>query len=626
VDRLAATTLNEILIVRLACLCLALTPVAHANAEVYLTEGTNISVDVTADGRAVIDLLGGLWVIPAAGGAAEELTGGLRPAKKPRWSPNAETLVYQASAATQDQIWLYYLSDGRSHRLGDSRYIDLYPSWHPDGSRIIFSSARHGDGFDLWEIDTETLLTWRLSSHQGNETEPAWSADGRNLIYIHEHDGRWSIMLRRFGRSAVAIVRSEDRLAAPSWRPDGSLITYMKDADDGWSVRMAILSDPILDRPLLAGEDFFLAPVAWQDRQHFFYTADGHVQQRRFDAWSSSSLRFRAAVGRSSPSSTVTIAVRELESIDLPTGRTVIRAGRLYDGLGNSYINNRDIVIDAGRIAAVEERAERDGVIVIDLGDLTVLPGYIDTYASLPADADASLGPLLLSLGVTTLVADHPDAESLNLTWSGKDTPGPRILPADSIRDFDTGASLLMNVGSAPASPAGNSYQDIQIAMGLGASTFVSGLADSSTPTLDSIRNSRQALLLPNPVMPIRRFAETPDLSAIASTVVLGSKPNGLQAGVALHAEFRALVAAGLNEEQALKAAGVNAAAALGLGLKLGRIATGAAADLVLVDGDPLNNIGDTLRIVGIVRNGRFFSVSGLIDHSESAKRAKPVE
>jgi hypothetical protein len=189
-----------------------------------------------------------------------------------------------------------------------------------------------------------------------------------------------------------------------------------------------------------------------------------------------------------------------------------------------------------------------------------------------------------------------------------------------------SGASLLIGAGTMPSSPGGKSYQDVQLASGTGVITFVSGLADNSTPGLDSIRNSRQALLLPNPVTPTRRFTAAPNLSAAASTVVLGSKPNGLQPGVALHAEFRALVAAGLSEEQALKAAGVNAAGALGLGLKLGRIATGAAADLVLVDGDPLNNIGDTLKIIGVVRNGRFFSVSGLIDRSADAKQVKTVE
>jgi imidazolonepropionase-like amidohydrolase len=58
----------------------------------------------------------------------------------------------------------------------------------------------------------------------------------------------------------------------------------------------------------------------------------------------------------------------------------------------------------------------------------------------------------------------------------------------------------------------------------------------------------------------------------------------------------------------------------------LGRVSTGAAADLVLVDGDPLAGIGDALKIVGIVRNGRFFSVSGLIDRAAAAEAAQSVE
>ncbi len=656
---------------RVPVLILALAAFNCAAAEVYLTEGTNISVDVAADGRAAIDLLGGIWILPADGGEAEALQEGLRPARRPRWSPDAEALVYQASTAAHDQVWLYRLSDKRSERLGSGRYFDQHPDWHPGGERIVFSSARSGNGFDLWEIDLTTQIAWRLSSLPGDETEPAWSDDGRSLIYIHEFDGQWSLMLRRFGQADERVARSDTRLAAPAWRPDGSLVTYMQNADDGWSIRMAILSNPVLDRPLVAGEDFFVAPVTWLDRQQLLYTANGHIRKRRFNDWSSINMPFRAAVGKTSTFSNAEVADRELPALEEPAGITVIRAGRLYDGVGGTYRKDCDIVIAGGRIAAVEDRAERAGAIVIDLGDITVLPGYVDAYAALPDDVSESLGPLLLSLGVTTLVAEHRNAAALNSTWSGKDIPGPRVLAASALQNVDSdaeapwlvtvsgdmsagaqqrdsvrhwqsrgvavladswqvglgsGASLLIGAGTMPASPGGKSYQDVQLASGAGVITFVSGLADNATPDLDSIRNSRQALLLPNPVTPTRRFSEPPDLSAAASTVVLGSKPNGLQPGVALHAEFRALVAAGLSEEQALKAAGVNAARALGLDLQLGRIATGAAADLVLVDGDPLNNIGDTLKIVGVVRNGRFFSVSGLIDRSANANQAKTVE
>jgi imidazolonepropionase-like amidohydrolase len=80
---------------------------------------------------------------------------------------------------------------------------------------------------------------------------------------------------------------------------------------------------------------------------------------------------------------------------------------------------------------------------------------------------------------------------------------------------------------------------------------------------------------------------------------------------------------AGLTPLQTLRGMGVNAAAALLADPYLGRIATGAAADLILVDGDPLANIHDALNVVGVVRNGRFHSVSGLLDR---AKIAESVE
>ena len=65
---------------------------------------------------------------------------------------------------------------------------------------------------------------------------------------------------------------------------------------------------------------------------------------------------------------------------------------------------------------------------------------------------------------------------------------------------------------------------------------------------------------------------------------------------------------------------GVNAAAAMLADPYLGRIATGASADFVFVDGDPLADVMDVLNVVAVVRNGRLYSVSGLIDRAKSAE------
>lgn len=77
-----------------------------------------------------------------------------------------------------------------------------------------------------------------------------------------------------------------------------------------------------------------------------------------------------------------------------------------------------------------------------------------------------------------------------------------------------------------------------------------------------------------------------------------------LPPGAMLHDELRELVRAGLAPMDALAAATVNAADAAGLD-RGGRIQRGAVADFVLLDDDPIADIGATERIAAVVANGR---------------------
>jgi hypothetical protein len=629
-----------------------------ALGQVTLTEGSDINVDVSADGRIVMDLLGGVWVLPPRGGGAEAVDAGALPAQRPRWSPDAAAIVFEARSEQRGGLYLYDFANSEVRALGEGHYSDQQPEWHPDGERIVFASQRHDTGIDLWEIDVPTGVSWRVTSLAGDESEPAWSADGRNLVYISFHEDRWSLMLRRFGQPDRVLITSENRLSAPSWRPDGSLVTFARETAGGVTINMLILSDPLLERVLIDDTGLFPAPVAWRDRQHMLFTADGRIRTRQFNAWVSRTVPFRATVGRPVAHSPRSRPVRELALIDEPDGKLVVRAARLFDGTGGGYRERLDILIEGGRIVAIEPQQDRTGAVVVDMGDLTVLPGFIDGYASLPAGADEALGPALLACGVTTLVADNGAADALNRRWSGSEVPGPRILearpaagPADPVpwlvtvagdmnsgmeqqavveqwqqqgvpvlaetwqAALGSGASLLLGAAALPGSPGGHQYRDMKLAAGSSEPiTIVSGLADAQTPSLDALLASRQGRLLGVESTAVRRFAEPPRIESGKTTMVVGSKPNGLPAGLGLHAEFRALAAAGLTPEQALRAAGVNAASALGVGLQLGRIAVGSLADLVIVDGDPLTDVDDALNVVGVVRNGRFFSTIGLID------------
>ncbi len=607
-----------------ACLLVAVSVVASAaDAQVTLTKGTNFSVDVASDSRLAFDLLGRIWVLPPSGGEAHAITDGTLLARRPKWAPDSSAVVYQAREGNQWQLWLYRFADAAAQNISDGQFFDHQPSWHPDGDRIVYSSDRRATGFDLWELDIATGLTWAISNLGGDETEPAWSADGRDLVYVHRNENNWSLMLRRHGQPDRVLETSSTPLMAPSWRPDGSLITFLRQDDEGLAIHMVILSDPLLIRPLIEGEDFFVAPVSWMDRQPLLYSANGLIRTRLFNSWTSSSVPFRATVYRKKAPRRVAARQRKLPLVGAPSGQLVIRAARLFDGVGGGYREGLDIVIDGSRISAVEAPRDRPGAIIVDMGDLTALPGFIDSSASLPADLDESLGPVLLSFGVTTIVTDHARAAELNKLWSGKNMPGPRVLGGDWQLNRHSLPTETLGADSLPTSPRGIRYEDAQIANGADTRTILSGLADSRTRGLTALLASRQAALLRNYPTAIRRFIDKPRLAAQSSAIVVGSGPNGFAPGVALHAELRALSEAGLEEEYVLRSTGINAASALGLGLQAGRIAPGSSADLVLVDGDPLQNIDDALKIVGVVRNGRFFSTIGLI---ERVKGQQPVE
>ncbi len=521
------------------------------SGQVTVTRGADMSVDVASDGRMAIDLQGELWIVPSSGGDARQLTHDVKTVQRPRWSLDRKQLAYQARVHNRRGLWIHDLESGESKSIGGSALFDMHPAWHPAGKKITYASDVDGNGFDIWEVDVPTGVRWRVTFRPGDETEPAWSANGRDLVYVHHDSQQWSLVLRRHAQAEEILLQSTDKISAPSWRPDGSLITFYRGQGNRTTLDMVILSSPRLIRTLAEGERFVTTPVSWLDRQQMFYSANGQIRQRRFDDWRSKAVRFRATL---QPKIDVSIA-RERPTFPWPDasgGKLVIHAARLFDGVSSGYRTEQDILIEGGRISSVENHSEHPGTIVIDMGDLTILPGFVDADARLPGQLSASHGPDLLTMGVTTLVASHANIDQLDSLWAGKDVPGPRLLGAEQ--------------WSAATLPR---------------------------PEIDK------------------------------TGAVVTSRATGLPAGHALAAQFRAMQIAGLTPEQTLRAVGVNAAAAILADPFVGRIATGAAADLVFVDGDPLTTIDDALIVVAVVRNGRFYSVSGLFDR---AKRADSVD
>lgn len=80
---------------------------------------------------------------------------------------------------------------------------------------------------------------------------------------------------------------------------------------------------------------------------------------------------------------------------------------------------------------------------------------------------------------------------------------------------------------------------------------------------------------------------------------------NALVPGESLHEELELLVEAGLTPMEALQAATSKAAEFLGLAKRAGTVQKGKWADLVLLDGNPLEDIRNTRKIAAVLSRGR---------------------
>jgi imidazolonepropionase-like amidohydrolase len=96
--------------------------------------------------------------------------------------------------------------------------------------------------------------------------------------------------------------------------------------------------------------------------------------------------------------------------------------------------------------------------------------------------------------------------------------------------------------------------------------------------------------------------------------VLLGADtPQVMQVpGWATHGELRALAASGLTPYRALRAGTANVARYFGTEVTTGTIAAGKEASLILVDANPLANVGNALRISGVVVRGTWLPKADL--------------
>ena len=152
---------------------------------------------------------------------------------------------------------------GAPRKLTDDEALDTEPAWSPDGRYIVWSSDRAGPTLlDLWIYDTRTGETRQLTREVTSAMGAAWSPDGTRIAFL-DVDGIW----RRASVSVVdvatgAVTRIHESMfgpGAPTWSADGKRV--MVAALIPYSARFREGTNQLLSIAATGGDDKWYVPV-----------------------------------------------------------------------------------------------------------------------------------------------------------------------------------------------------------------------------------------------------------------------------------------------------------------------------------------------------------------------------
>ena len=66
------------------------------------------------------------------------------------------------------------------------------PAWSPDGRTIVFVSGRDGNG-EVYAMNADGSEPRNLTQHPANDVRPAWSPEGRRIAFVSRRDGNSEI-------------------------------------------------------------------------------------------------------------------------------------------------------------------------------------------------------------------------------------------------------------------------------------------------------------------------------------------------------------------------------------------------------------------------------------------------
>ena len=142
-------------------------------------------------------------------------------------------------------------------RFNNNGFVELAPSWWPDGSKLVYVSDPTGE-LQAYSLDMTTREIVQLTDVVGGVSMPDVSSDGNSIVFVSLEGENWRLFTADIPEDVsenpitldMSTLISDDDTAQhilPFWSPDGTQVLASRNTDEGL-VRVMTF-DPSLQVP-----------------------------------------------------------------------------------------------------------------------------------------------------------------------------------------------------------------------------------------------------------------------------------------------------------------------------------------------------------------------------------------